>query len=109
MGAAVLDVELAKSAAISCVDRNAELFRDTNRAIWSYAEPSLQEFRSAELLASLLERHGFDVERGVAGMPTAFVATWGRGSPLIGVMAEYDALPGLSPAWSTDPQTIATG
>ena len=53
MSAAVMDVELAKSAAIAYVDQQAEAFRETNRAIWSFAEPSLQEYRSAELLASL--------------------------------------------------------
>jgi aminobenzoyl-glutamate utilization protein B len=109
MGAAVLDVELAKSAAIAYVDEHAGAFRETNRAIWSFAEPSLQEYRSAELLAALLERNGFDVERGVAGMPTAFVATWGSGSPLIGVMAEYDALPGLSQVASPEREPIVSG
>jgi aminobenzoyl-glutamate utilization protein B len=54
------------------------------------------ESRSSKLLADELERHGFKVERGVAGMPTAFVATWGRGHPVIGIMGEYDALPGIS-------------
>jgi aminobenzoyl-glutamate utilization protein B len=109
MGAAVLDVELAKSAAISFVDEHAESFQATNRAIWSYAEPSLLETRSAEQLAQLLEKHGFSVERGVAGMPTAFVATWGQGEPLIGVMAEYDALPSLSQAASPERQPLVPG
>jgi aminobenzoyl-glutamate utilization protein B len=109
MGAAVLDVELAKSAAIAYVDEQADAFRETNRAIWSFAEPSLQEYRSAELLATLLERNGFVVERGVAGMPTAFVATWGSGSPLIGVMAEYDALPGLSQVAAPERKPVVSG
>jgi len=87
MGATVLDIEIAKAAAIDVVDRAEEEFRETNRAIWTFAEPSLLEFRSAELLAALLERNGFTIERGVAGMPTAFVATWGRGKPVVGVMA----------------------
>jgi aminobenzoyl-glutamate utilization protein B len=98
MPATVLDLDLVKSTAIELVDAAEPEFRDVNRAIWSYAEPSLLEYKSAELLASLLERNGFSVERGVAGMPTAFVATWGHGEPVIGVMAEYDALPGLSQA-----------
>src|SRR5438105_179608 len=103
------DVGLAKATAIAAVDDRAEAFRDTNRAIWAFAEPSLLEFKSAELLARLLERHGFSVERGVAGMPTAFVATWGAGEPLIGVMAEYDALPGLSQAASPERQALVPG
>jgi aminobenzoyl-glutamate utilization protein B len=73
----VLDLDLVKSAAIDLIDAASTEFRDTNRAIWAFAEPSLLEFQSAELLASLLERNGFSVERAVAGMPTAFVATWG--------------------------------
>ena len=52
--------------------------------------------RSSKALADYAERKGFRVERGVAGMPTAFVATYGRGRPIIGIMGEYDALPGLS-------------
>jgi aminobenzoyl-glutamate utilization protein B len=64
--------------------------------IWRWAEPGFQETRSAELLAETLEDAGFKVERGVADMPTAFTATFGSGSPVIGVMGEFDALPGLS-------------
>jgi aminobenzoyl-glutamate utilization protein B len=67
-------------------------------SLWKYAETGLTESRSAELLTGILEREGFRVERGVGGMPTAFVAEWGRGRPVIGVLAEYDALPGLGNA-----------
>ena len=109
MASVLPNVDLAKATAIATVDANAEAFRETNRAIWGYAEPSLQEFQSAELLAKLLERHGFTVERGVAGMPTAFVATWGAGGPLIGVMAEYDALPGLSQAAAPERRVLVPG
>jgi aminobenzoyl-glutamate utilization protein B len=65
-------------------------------AIWSYAELGMQEFRSMKILTDDLEQNGFQVERGISGMPTAFVATWGSGRPVVGLMAEYDALPGLS-------------
>lgn len=60
------------------------------------AEPGYMEYKSAELIIKHLEEHGFKVERGVAGMPTAFVATFGEGKPVMAVLAEYDALPGLS-------------
>jgi aminobenzoyl-glutamate utilization protein B len=66
------------------------------RKIWEWAEPGYQEKRSAALLADTLERAGFKVERGVAKIPTAFVATAGTGRPVIGIMGEYDALPGLA-------------
>ncbi len=67
-------------------------------ALWRHAETALEEQGSATLLAGVLEREGFRLERGVAGLPTAFVAEWGSGSPVVGVLAEYDALPGLGNA-----------
>jgi aminobenzoyl-glutamate utilization protein B len=63
--------------------------------LWTYSEIALTEHRSAQFLSDLLEHEGFRVERGVAGMPTAFVATFGSGKPVIGILAEYDALPGI--------------
>jgi aminobenzoyl-glutamate utilization protein B len=73
-----------------------EEFGRISDAIWSYAELGLHEYRSSGLLADTLERAGFKVERGVAGMPTCFVATYGSGKPVIGLLGEYDALPMLS-------------
>lgn len=64
--------------------------------IWGYAELGLQEFKSSALLIETLEKEGFKVERNVAGMPTCFIATWGEGRPVIGVLGEFDALPMLS-------------
>ena len=69
---------------------------EMSRAIWEFAELGLEEFRSSALLVEELGKNGFSVKRGVAGMPTAFVATFGSGKPVIGILAEYDALPGLS-------------
>ena len=66
------------------------------KQLHDFAEPGYQEVKSSALLAAFLEENGFTVERGVAGIPTAFVASFGSGHPVIGVMAEYDALPGLS-------------
>ena len=65
-------------------------------AIWSYAELGMQEFKSSALLIKTLEDEGFTVERNVAGMPTCFVATWGSGKPVIGILGEFDALPMIS-------------
>ncbi len=64
--------------------------------IWAYAEPGLKENKSAELQAKVLQEAGFEVKIGVAGMPSALVATWGSGKPVIGLLGEYDALPGIS-------------
>lgn len=78
------------------IDRSFSVYDSLQKRIHAFAEPGFEEFRSSETLAHFLEENGFKVERGVAGMPTAFVATFGSGHPVIGVMAEYDALPGLS-------------
>lgn len=71
-------------------------FGEISDAIWSYAELGLQEFRSSKLLSETLEEAGFQVERGLAGMPTCFVASYGSGKPVIGLLGEFDALPMLS-------------
>jgi amidohydrolase len=63
-----------------------------------HPEILFEERRAAELLTNELEEHGFEVERGVAGLETAFVATYGSGEPVVGILAEYDALPGLGHA-----------
>ena len=73
-----------------------ETFGKISDDIWRYAELGLQETNSSKLLADTLEKAGFKVERGLAGMPTCFVATYGSGKPVIGLLGEFDALPMLS-------------
>lgn len=63
--------------------------------LWNFSETALLESKSAALLSRVLEKEGFSVEKGVAGMPTAFIASYGSGKPIIGILAEYDALPGI--------------
>lgn len=75
---------------------NTEPFRKAADDLFDHPELGMQEFYSSARLAELLEQNGFAVEMGVADMPTAFLATWGGGKPVIGFSAEYDALPGLS-------------
>jgi len=91
------------------VDQNEQRLVDLSKAIWEHAEVSLREFKSSDLLASELERVGFEVERGVADMPTAFIATYGSGKPIIGVLGEYDALPGLSQKVSAVEEPVESG
>lgn len=85
-----------KEYAFQWIDSHKEELCKLSDSIWSYAEVAMEEFKSSEILASFLERNGFKVERGVSGLPTAFVAVFGSGEPVIGILAEYDALPGLS-------------
>jgi len=85
-----------KKEALASIDKHqAEIIALSDR-IWQLAETALEETQSSKLLADYAEAQGFKVERGVAGLPTAFVATYGQDRPVIGVLGEYDALPGLS-------------
>jgi aminobenzoyl-glutamate utilization protein B len=76
-------------------------------SIWSWAEVGYQETKSSALLQEELTKAGFKVEPGVAGIPTAFVATAGSGKPVIGILAEFDALPGINQDAVPDRQPIA--
>lgn len=73
-----------------------ERFGEISDKIWSFAELGLQEYKSSGLLIKTLEDEGFSIEKGLAGMPTCFVATYGSGKPVVGILAEYDALPMIS-------------
>lgn len=85
-----------KTAVFAEVDRLRPRMSDVNQAIWSFAEPGLEERRSSRALMDWLRENGFSVRADVAGMPTAFVASYGRGEPVIAYLAEYDALIGVS-------------
>ena len=85
-----------KTEIIEFIDNEKELLIKVSDKIWEYAEIALLEQESSKLLEGILESQGFAVEKDVADLPTAFVATYGSGTPVIGILAEYDALPGLS-------------
>ena len=78
------------------IDRTQATYAETALKIWDLAEVGYQEIESSELLQEHLRSAGFDVESGVAGMPTAFVASYGSGRPIVGILAEFDALPGIN-------------
>ena len=86
----------AKSAVDAFIKAHADPSWEMARKIWEWAEVGYHEKRSAALLADAMQAGGFRVERGVAGIPTSFIATIGSGRPVIGILGEYDALPGLS-------------
>jgi aminobenzoyl-glutamate utilization protein B len=93
--AAGVSVKKKEEAVASIEKHKAEIIALSDR-VWAFAETALLEVRSAEALAAYTEKQGFQVERGLAGMPTAFVASYGESRPVIGILGEYDALPGLS-------------
>ena len=85
-----------KESAINDIQGRYEIYKKTALQIWDYAEVGYKEIKSTALLQQMLKDNGFTIEAGVAGIPTAFVATYGTGKPVIGILAEFDALPGLS-------------
>ena len=84
------------NALLSSIDAKRSTYVDVARQIWSFAEVGYQETKSSALLQEQLKTNGFSVKAGVADIPTAFVATFGSGKPVIAIIGEYDALPGLS-------------
>jgi aminobenzoyl-glutamate utilization protein B len=85
-----------KVQAAAGIQGQYDMYRQVALQIWDYAELGYKEVKSSALLQKTLAGNGFDVKPGVAGMPTAFVASYGSGKPVIGILAEFDALPGLS-------------
>lgn len=93
--ASAQSVDQGKDDALAHAAALDELVAEMSARLWDFSEIALEEHRSSAYLAQLLEDEGFAVETGVAGMPTAFVASWGSGRPILGVLAEYDALPNI--------------
>ena len=89
-------MDTLKRFAIDFIAEKAPLIAHVADEIWDYAELSLQEERSAKLYCDTLRAEGFTVEENVCNISTAFTATYGAGTPVIGILAEYDALSGLS-------------
>lgn len=97
-----------RAAILANVDARAPALAATAHALWDWAEVGYQEVRSAALLQSELRKGGFTVTAGVAGMPTAFVASFRNGKgPVIAILAEYDALPGFAQSATSAKQPIA--
>ena len=92
------EISAEKQTAIDQVNTLESEIANMSMELWNYSEIALREHKSAEFLATILETEGFTVERGVAHMPTAFVAEWGKDSPVVGILAEYDALPNIGNA-----------
>ena len=89
-------MNLRKQAALAAIEEKKNIIFDVADKIWEYAELSLQEYKSCRLYCDVLKEEGFRVEEGIAGIETAFSASFGSGRPVIGILAEYDALSGLS-------------
>lgn len=99
-----------KSASmLAAIDARAAHYGDVAHQIWGFAEVGYQEVKSSALLQSELASAGFKLNAGIAGMPTAFIAEFGSGKPVIAILGEFDALPGLSQAAVPEPSPIVAG
>ena len=85
-----------KTAVIASVEKHQQELINLSDSVWKYAETALKEYKSAKVLTDYAAKQGFRVITNVAGMPTAFIAEYGSGKPIIGILGEFDALPGLS-------------
>ena len=103
-------MEQIKQNAINYIDDKSDVVIDVAKKIWEYAELSLMEYKSMDLYCEILKENGFVVETGICGVPTAFSGSFGEGKPVIGILAEYDALSGLSQkAASVDKEELVQG
>ncbi|TLF43065.1 amidohydrolase [Maribacter aurantiacus] len=91
-----LSAQKTKKEVLKSLNQKSETYGEISQEIWNLAEMGYQEVKSSALLQKTLEEAGFTIETGVAGIPTAFIAEYGSGSPIVAIMGEYDALPGLS-------------
>ncbi|NRS52043.1 M20 family metallopeptidase [Brevibacillus sp. HB2.2] len=78
------------------IEKKRDAFIKVSDQIWAFAETRFEEYQSAELLAQTLEGEGFKVERGVGGIKTAFIGSFGSGNPVVAILGEFDALSGMS-------------
>jgi aminobenzoyl-glutamate utilization protein B len=90
------DARPIKQTAVAHVESHSKELISLSDQIWAFAETALKETRSSKALADYAAAQGFAVQRGVAGLPTAFVASYGEGHPIVGILGEYDALPAIS-------------
>ncbi|MFY9464690.1 MAG: amidohydrolase [Sediminibacterium sp.] len=96
-----------KTEAIQQLDGKYDSYKNLAHQIWGFAEVGYKEVKSTQLLQQTLKDNGFSVEAGVGEMPTAFVASYGSGKPVIAILAEYDALPGLSQDANPEKKPVA--
>ncbi len=98
--------QVDKKGVQNSINKRAKEYEKIAKSIWDWAEMGYQEEKSSALLQKTLSNAGFNVESGVAEIPTAFLAEYGSGSPIIGILAEFDALPGISQEVSTERKPI---
>ncbi len=101
-----LCAQKTKPEIIKSIDEQTESYGKIAHTIWEYAEVGYQEVKSSALLQKTLKDAGFTIQAGVADMPTAFIASYGQGKPVIAILGEFDALPGVSQDAVPEPKPV---
>ena len=109
MLSSIFSINIYSSSIEQIVLERKDRFSDIALEIWDHAEMGYQEIKSSNLLAAELEKEGFKITRNVAGIPTAFIAEYGSSGPVIGILGEFDALPGLAQSTSPFKEVIDNG
>ena len=100
---------MTNKIALETIERNRDTFIKISREIWEHPETAFNEKFASKILSDYLKEQGFEVELGYLGIPTAIRAVWGNGKPIIGMLAEYDALPGLSQKMCAEKDPVEPG
>jgi len=98
-----------KQSVLNSITKQEKELRGLSDQVWSFAEIAMKEYQSAKVLSAYAEQKGFKVTRNVADIPTAFIAEYGSGKPIIGILGEFDALPGLSQKAIPSKEALNTG
>ena len=109
MLSSIFSINIYSSSIEQIALEHKDRFSDIALEIWDHAEMGYQEIKSSNLLAAELEKEGFKITRNVAGIPTAFIAEYGSSGPVIGILGEFDALPGLAQSTSPFKEVIDNG
>ena len=109
MLSSIFSINIYSSSIEQIVLEHKDRFSDIALEIWDHAEMGYQEIKSSNLLAAELEKEGFKITRNVAGIPTAFIAEYGSSGPVIGILGEFDALPGLAQSASPFKEVVDNG
>ncbi|MBQ3062745.1 MAG: amidohydrolase [Clostridia bacterium] len=100
---------MSYTTAYNVIDKEADKLIDLAQKMWHEPETAYNEVKACAWLAEALKEYGFEVEIGLYGMPTSIRATWGKGHPVIGILGEYDALPGMSQKVQTTKEAVVSG
>ncbi|MFM7223350.1 MAG: amidohydrolase, partial [Bacteroidota bacterium] len=98
-----------KQAVLNSVAKHQQELIRLSDQVWSFAEIAMREYQSADVLSKYAEQQGFKVTRNIADIPTAFIAEYGSGKPIIGILGEFDALQGLSQKAQTTKEPLQAG